>query len=42
MPASTTIRRLADRARSDRATPDAILAGAYVAYVGVGLTAHRS
>jgi hypothetical protein len=35
MPASTTVRRLADRARYDRATLDAILDGAYVAHVGV-------
>lgn len=35
MPASTTIRRLADRARYDRETLDAILDDAYVAHVGV-------
>jgi nitroimidazol reductase NimA-like FMN-containing flavoprotein (pyridoxamine 5'-phosphate oxidase superfamily) len=35
MPSSTTIRRLADRARYDRETLDAILDDAYVAHVGV-------
>jgi len=35
VPASTTIRRLADRARYDRATLDEVLDAAYVAYVGV-------
>jgi nitroimidazol reductase NimA-like FMN-containing flavoprotein (pyridoxamine 5'-phosphate oxidase superfamily) len=37
MPASTTIRRLADRARYDRETVDQILEDAYVAHVGVAV-----